>query len=55
MHATRKCLIVNNCDTVIHPAIGTGPEYRFIADFSNKRALGTGPDCGGNYSNYFRL
>ena len=37
-------------DTVLHPAVGAGAEYSFIADFCNKKALGTGPDCGVNYS-----
>jgi len=40
----------NDNGVVIHPAIGTGPEYLFIVDFSNKRAVRTGPDGGVNYS-----
>ena len=36
--------------TVSHPVIGTGPNYRFITEISNKKILGTGPDCGVNYS-----
>jgi len=37
--------------TVIHPSIGTGPEWQFIVEITNKTALRTGPDCRVNYSN----